>query len=195
MSRADNGDSSMSRMSVLVVLASAAALAAGSAQGASLNVKPGLWETSTQSQVSGMPPIPPEELAKMPPEARARMQAAMQAGMNEMNKPRTAKYCVSQEEIDKGFAAEQARHGNESCQRVVVSSSANAQTVHITCTGEGETTTGTINIVASSPEAVSGAFDFNVSGHGNNMKMHSTLTSRWLSADCGAIKPGHASVQ
>ncbi len=186
----------MSRMSVLVVLASAAALAAGSAYGASLNVKPGLWETTTQSQVSGMPPIPPEDLARMPPEARARMQAAMQSSMNAMNKARTVKYCVSQDEINKGFAAEEARHGNsENCQRMVVSSSANAQTVHLTCTGDGETTTGTINIVAANPETVSGAFDFDVSGHGNSMKMHSTLSSHWLSADCGAIKPGHASVQ
>src|SRR5581483_6581167 len=146
MPRADNGDSSMSRMSVLVVMAGAAALAAGSAYGASLNVRPGLWETTTQSQMSGLPPIPPEELAKMPPQARARMQAAMQGSMAAMSKPHTVKYCLTQDQIDKGFAAEEAKHGqNDSCQRAVVSSSANAQTVHLTCSGEGETTTGTIN--------------------------------------------------
>ena len=33
-----------------------------------LDVKPGLWETTMTSQMSGMPPIPPEALARLTPE-------------------------------------------------------------------------------------------------------------------------------
>jgi Protein of unknown function (DUF3617) len=44
------------------------------------NIKPGLWEVTTNPKMSGQMPIPEEQLAKMTPEQRARLQAAMQAG-------------------------------------------------------------------------------------------------------------------
>ena len=42
-----------------------------------LNIKEGLWEMTVTHSMTGMPAIPPETLAKMPPEQRARIEAAM----------------------------------------------------------------------------------------------------------------------
>ena len=60
------------------------AVAADSAKPADpikLNIKLGLWEIATQANISGAPPIPEDALAKMSPEQRAHMQAAIEASM------------------------------------------------------------------------------------------------------------------
>jgi Protein of unknown function (DUF3617) len=44
-----------------------------------LEVKPGQWETTTTGQMTGVPAIPPEVLAKLTPEQRAKMESAMGA--------------------------------------------------------------------------------------------------------------------
>ena len=182
----------MTRALCLAAGISALGLVAGTvAFAAGLNVKTGLWETTMQGQVSGMPPIPAEDVARMPPQVRARMEAAMQAGMARASKPHVMKYCVTQAEIDKGFGPHQER-ANQSCTTKVSESSPSGQTVSMVCTGENkETVNGTFRITADSPESVSGTFDMTMAGGGNSMKMHHTMHSRWLGPDCGAIKPGH----
>ena len=184
----------MFRTKIVIATVSLAVFAAAAAHAAGLNVKPGLWETTMQGQVSGAFPIPQADLDKMPPEARARMQAAMQASMAAMNKPHSARYCLTQAQIDKGFGADAGNSHNQHCTHNVVSSSANEQTIQVVCKGEGESTNGTFHIVAASPTAVSGTFDMTMSGKAN-MQIHQKLTSRWLGTDCGAIKPGQSSMQ
>ena len=68
-----------------------------------LNIKLGLWEIATQANISGAPPIPEDALAKMSPEQRAHMQAAIEASMAEVAKPRLAKHRVTQEKVAQGF--------------------------------------------------------------------------------------------
>lgn len=172
-------------LSALGLVVAAPAVAGG------LNVKTGLWETTMQGQVSGMPPIPAEDVARMPPQVRARMEAAMQAGMARASKPHVMQYCVSQAEIDKGFGPHQER-ANQSCTTKVSASSPTGQTVSMVCTGENkEAVNGTFRISADSPESISGTFDMTMTGGGNTMKLHHTMHSRWLGPDCGGLKPGH----
>ena len=62
--------------------ASAAAMVlASAADTPQLNVKLGLWEISTHPQVSGQLPITDEQLQRLPPEQRAKFEAAMQAAL------------------------------------------------------------------------------------------------------------------
>src|SRR5690348_9441337 len=90
--------------SVLLAGACAGILGVASAQaGSTLNVKLGLWEMTTMGEVSGAPPIPPEALARMTPEQRARMQAAMTASLAQQNKPKVRKYCVTQKDLERGL--------------------------------------------------------------------------------------------
>ena len=69
-----------------------------------LDVKPGLWETTTTTEMGGMPPMPADVLAKMTPEQRAKFEAAMKARAAQGAKTTTRRTC-----LDQG-RAEQAPH-------------------------------------------------------------------------------------
>jgi Protein of unknown function (DUF3617) len=64
----------------------------------SLDVNPGAWDMSITTLTSGSL-IPPDLLAKMPPEQRAKFEQSMQA---RSGKPmtHTSKGCVTQEDLD-----------------------------------------------------------------------------------------------
>src|SRR5437016_3699866 len=68
-------------LSIAVATVGVAALAQGAPHAAhglmKPNIKPGLWEVSHHPQVTGQVPIPEEQLAKLTPEQRARMEAAL----------------------------------------------------------------------------------------------------------------------
>src|SRR5579862_2371589 len=86
-------------------LAGAGMLAAHAAQDtAHLNVKLGLWEMAMNPKVSGdVPSIPEEQLKNMTPEQRAKVEAAMQGMMANLNKPKLMKECMTPEKLSKGF--------------------------------------------------------------------------------------------
>src|SRR5882762_10203068 len=67
------------------------------------NIKPGLWEVSIDPHVSGEMPIPEDQLAKMTPEQRARLEAAMKGHMAKGARPRVYKECMTPEKIARGF--------------------------------------------------------------------------------------------
>src|SRR3979411_2113928 len=96
------------------------------------NIKPGLWEVATNPKISGEMPIPEEQLAKMTPEQRARLEAAMQSHMTNGGKPRVYKECMTPEKIARGF--EMDRGADEaSCKRTIVSSTSSELTLHDEC--------------------------------------------------------------
>src|SRR5579884_3172205 len=75
--------------------------AAGDSQ--PLNLKLGLWETTIDNRTSGAPPIPDSVLAKMTPEQRARMEAALKARGAGGSQPRTYKNCLTKEGLNKAL--------------------------------------------------------------------------------------------
>ena len=94
-----------------------------------LNVKEGLWEMTVTHSMSGMPAapnIPPDALAKMPPDQRARIEAMMNGA------PSTdiRKECVTKEKIEK-HSAFNANRGD--CTRTVVSSTGSKLEVKFHC--------------------------------------------------------------
>src|SRR5713226_7911176 len=65
-----------------------------------LNVKVGLWQITSTTAISGhLPGVPPETLARMTPEQRARYEAAMQKATQ--GQTTTRKHCVTQKDLDK----------------------------------------------------------------------------------------------
>lgn len=170
--------------SVLCV-AVVAALPARAANDTPLNVKPGLWEMTSDSERSGAPPIPPETLAKLTPEQRAKLEAAMGAAKGPQR--RVAKHCVTQADIDKGFAEmEHLNRGN--CTQKVASSTATLRAGTFTCSGP-QAASGTYRFEARSREAVVGTWNVTMSNGANTMEMKSALQGRWLGTDCGDVKP------
>ena len=85
-----------------------------------LNVKPGLWEMSVTHSMSGKLPISEDKLAKMTPEQRAQLEAAM--GQGGLGAPATDvhKECVTKEKLEKDRAFGTDRKG---CTRTIVNSS------------------------------------------------------------------------
>jgi hypothetical protein len=156
-----------------------------------LDVKPGLWEQTMTMEMSGMPAMPqmtPEQLAQMPPAMRARMEGMMQGGPQTI----TTKVCQTRESL--ADAQAYARQQN-SCTSKLTSMSATKVEYNTDCTGrfkgsgdfvvervdpEHTRTTGVLKGTSS----MGGKAD---SEQPINQKM--TIVGKWLSADCGDVKP------
>jgi hypothetical protein len=166
------------------------ALACGAAFADKFDVKPGLWETTTATEVGGktmsaMPAIPPEVLAKMTPEQRARMQAMMSIGGP--GKPMTDQSCVTEKQLEHGFQPE--TDDQQSCKVESMTSTGKTQEVHLVCTNSQGKGTGVLKVTATSRESYEGTMDMEmvVAGHPATIKIH--MKGKWLGANCGSVSP------
>ena len=150
-----------------------------------LDVKLGLWETTTVSQTSGMPPIPPEMLARMTPEQKAKMEAMMKQRQAEGPKTHTDKKCVTKEDLGKGGWFDK---DEEDCTKTVITSTSRKLDVKLECTKGGGKQSGTLNIEAIDSGNVKGSVQMTMTNGTNTMTMNSTLTSKWLGSSCGDVK-------
>jgi hypothetical protein len=172
------------RKTVRLALGFSVALSSG-ALAATLDVKPGLWEIATQGEAGGVPPIPPQALARLSPEQRAQMMAAMQGAMTRMNQPSVSRSCVTQKMLDRGMDLDPK---NGRCTHTVVASTPHSLEVRMVCTGE-QKMNGTMHVDATSRETFTGALDMVSTDGTNTMTMKRTLQGRWLGSDCGDVKP------
>ncbi|MGE5536188.1 MAG: DUF3617 domain-containing protein [Acidobacteriota bacterium] len=153
--------------------------------GSTLNVKLGLWEMTTMGQVSGPPPIPPEALARLTPQQRARFQASIAERMAQQNKAEVHQYCVTQKDLERGLDLKDAQ--TEGCKTTVISNSSSVMEMRQTCSGRHKVN-GTIRIEAPNPETVVGKFNMVMSEGPNTMTMKFAMHGHWLGADCGNVK-------
>jgi len=150
-----------------------------------LNVKEGLWEVTVTHTMSGMPAtpnIPPDALAKMPPEQRARVEAMMKGT------PSTdvRKECVTKEKLQKNSAFSNNRGD---CTRTLVTSTGSKLEVKIHCQEKQSTTDGTLVLEALSSDGVKGTMhSVSNSNSGHNMNMDLTFSSKYLGPVCGDVK-------
>jgi hypothetical protein len=187
------------------ILAGTALLASGMLYAADdikpFDAKVGLWETVATTQMSGMPAMPAmpqlseEQLSKMPPEARARVQAAMK-GIPGVGSPttNTSRSCMTEASFKKALEL----GSQQNCTRKVVSSSSSKQEIHIECTQSGATTAGDLTVERVDSEHAKGSMTANITmanagvnpkASGGPMTMKMTFNSKWLGADCGSVKP------
>jgi hypothetical protein len=154
-----------------------------------LDVKPGLWETTTTSEIGGMasamPAIPPDILAKMPPEQRAKMEAMMK-GQGSAN-TFTNQSCVTEKDLERGLRPENTKE--QSCKIDSISVQDKTQEAHVTCTSSHGTSTGVFKMTATSRESYEGTMDMNTTANGHPMTVKATLKGKWLGANCGTVKP------
>jgi hypothetical protein len=153
---------------------------------ATLDVKPGLWEVTSQGEASGMPPIPPQALAQMSPEQRAQAMAAMQGAMKRMNQPNVTRSCITQKMLDRGLDFQHPN--NETCKQTVVSSTSRALDLRVECTGE-QKTNGTLHIDAINAQTFGGTINMVSTDGTNTMTMKQTMQGKWLGSNCGDVKP------
>ena len=161
-----------------------------------IDIKPGLWENTTTSQISGltmpnMPQLTPDQLAKMPPDARARVEAMTKGGAG-APQTTTSKSCITREQLNKSIFSQQDR----GCTTKLVSSTSSSQQVHVECTRGNTQTAGDVNLERTDSEHVKGDMLMKTSGDsstkgsmGQNMTIKISFTNKFLGADCGDVKP------
>jgi hypothetical protein len=162
------------------LLAGAACLAlpllAGSAE--KLNIKTGLWEITSTTQMSGTPQLPKEVTAKMTPEQRAHLEADLKSAAKDAKKS-TERSCITKKDVENPF------HGsNENCKQSIVRTTSTTQEVNLVCNGEPKGT-GFIRITAPTPEAMTGVMDIKMGDGKDALNLKANLTGRWIGADCG----------
>ena len=147
-----------------------------------LNVKPGEWETTIVSQGSGAAAaaaIRPEILAQMPPEQRAKMEAALK----QASQPRitVVRRCVKKDDVNKAMALGTTR---ANCKETLVSSSSTKQEIHVECSEKGATSTSTVRVEAQNPETIKIDMLVGVTMNGQTTNTTNTATSKWIGAMC-----------
>lgn len=130
-----------------------------------------------------MPQIPEEQLSKMTPQQRAQIEAMLKS---RMGGPRTStgKTCLTKDSFKQALAMGQ----NENCTKKVVTSSSSMQNVHMECTQGKMAMTGDLLIERVDSEHAKGSMVMKASGD-QPMNMKMSFTTKWLSADCGDVKP------
>jgi hypothetical protein len=80
---------------------------------------------------------------------------------------------------------------NPSCKRTVVSSSSSTWEMHEECTGTSART-ATIRFHATSPEEIDGQMQMTMTRGERTMTSNGTVHGKWLTSDCGNVKPSAA---
>jgi hypothetical protein len=152
---------------------------------APLNVKEGLWEVTVTHSMSGMPAmpnIPPDTLAKMPPDQRARVEAMM----NGQPSTDVRKECITKDKLEK-HSAFSANRGD--CTRTVVSSTSSKLELKFHCEEKQSSSDGTFLMEAIGSDNVKGTMHSVVkTSRGNTMNMDFTITSKYLGPACGDVQ-------
>ncbi|MDY0107013.1 MAG: DUF3617 domain-containing protein [Giesbergeria sp.] len=180
------------QMSRLMIFSGAVlALLAGGAS-AQQKMRPGLWEYSVQmkSQSGQMEAAMAEmqkSLASMPPEQRKQMEQMMaQQGVSMGPKGQTVKVCVSKEQAEMDGIPPQ-----EGCTQKVQRIDASTMKVAFSCKGgQGQPpSSGEGTVTLQGPTAYTGQFKFKTQTQGKPEQIDMAQSGKWLSDQCGAIKP------
>ena len=158
-------------------------------------VRLGLWEITRDQQASGAaaaaPAVSEDMLARLPPEARARLEASMAArAQSNGSSSHSVKQCITEKNLAHVFEREDRR--DHKCTHTVVSRTATSMEMHLECKNlgpGGASSTGTFKWAVTTPESMQGSVDLVTTVAGHDLPMHSALTGKWLGADCGDVKP------
>jgi hypothetical protein len=155
-------------------------------------MKPGLWEISNKMQTSGGQMEQgtaqmQQEMAGMPPEQRKMMQDMMARQGVSMGAGGPAamgvKVCMTKEMVERNEIP--AQQGE--CKHTTSPRSGNTMKISFTCTKPPSSGEGQVTI--ASPEAYTMKMTMTTVVQGKPEKVNMEVSGRWLSADCGAIKP------
>ena len=172
------------------ILVAAMLLAASFCAGAQ-TMKPGLWEINNKMQ-SGSGQIEQsmaqmqQQMASMPPEQRKMMQDMMAKQGVSMGGPggMSVKVCVTREMAARNDIP---AHQSDGCQHVSSPRSGNTMKMSFTCTNPPSSGEGTVTFV--SPDAFTTRMTVTTAVEGKPERVTMDGSGKWLSADCGAVKP------
>ena len=166
-------------------LAAASLTAVIAAQMPMLDVKMGLWETTTKMNMGNMPNMPKvsdEDLAKMPPAQRAQIENMMKSMQGA---PVTVKSCLTKEKFEKNSFMQQ--RPNQNCTQTITNNTRSSMDATVVCTGQ-QAMTAQLHIDAVSSTEYRGNMKAKAQARGGEMDMTMEMNGKWLGADCGDVK-------
>lgn len=163
-----------------------------------LNMQPGLYELKTvklvqdgvdhSAQMSDAMAKMQAQMASMPPDRRAQMEAMMQQhGMNMNAGNGTMQMCMSQEQLSKNFVP--GKQGTKCDPSYTKTGS--SFTFSYSCPLAGGTSSGKGSATRSG-DTLNIVVDDTTTGASGTHTNHSELQMRYLGSDCGTIKPASA---
>src|SRR5262249_23423577 len=128
------------------------------------------------------PGLAPEALAKMAPDQREGVTAAM----GRSNQPHVVRVCVTEKALQRGFNMKEPQQGD--CSRTILTSTTRQIDVRLVCTGASKVS-GTFRFEAVDRHTLPGNVDLVLNHDANTMTMKRTIQGKWLKADGGNVKP------
>ena len=144
-------------------------------------MKPGLWEMRMQSDaMKNMPAIPAEQLEKM-------KQMGIKIPMMQ-NGAITHQVCITREMAEREHPP-MAQREHTACQPQNMQHSGNAWSMDLLCDSPELKGTGKMTGTYNSDDSLQSIYDFNGVSHNKPVSQHMETKGKWLSADCGDVKP------
>ena len=154
-------------------------------------MKPGLWEISNKlqsasGQVERDMAQMQQQMASMPPEQRKMMQDMMaKQGVSMGGSGGTSmKVCITREMAERNDIPAQQ---SGDCKHVSSPRSGNSMKMSFTCTNPPSSGQGAVTFAGA--DAFTMKMTVNTAVQGKPEKMNMDGSGKWLSADCGSIKP------
>ncbi len=167
---------------ILLVMAILTPLAGWAVDPVPMDVKLGLWETTMTNQTDMSAVMPPEVLARLTPEQRAKMEGSMGRGGSRTT---TTKHCVTKDTINEALSSANTS-ARQTCTRTFVTSTSTKQVIHMECTSGPIKSSGDVQIEVIDRENTKGSMVMTSGGgRGGNIKME--WATKWLGADCGDV--------
>lgn len=154
-------------------------------------VAPGLWEnqmqmSSASGQMEKQMAQAREQMAKLPPDQRKMMEEMMaRQGIGMAGGDmRTMRSCISKEQAEKGDIPDP----DGRCKREMFDRSASGFKFRFSCSGDPPTK-GSGEFKLDGDKAYSGQTTIDTTVQGRPEQIRMQTRGRWISADCGQLKP------
>lgn len=170
---------------VLLVLICASSFMVSAANATNDNLRPGLWEITTSSDLLWLAPqIPPEEMQKWKDLAEQYGVEMPQIQMGEA----ISKACITQEmaEQQKFPIFYQSELG---CETRNATREGNNYRLDFVCSGPELKGNGTAEGTITSPENFKGRTHFDGVAREVPVNEYADISGRWVDASCGTVKP------
>ena len=174
-------------MRCLLMLTLAAALPAAHALDMP-PIRPGLWESKPgPTLLDGKPTPSPAQMAAqlehLPPQVRAQIQQQMQAQGVALGAGGSVRHCITAEMLKR----QQWGQGHQGCQITSTGRSGSTWRWSGQCTQPAGSMEGTTSLQGDT--AYRSEVKVKTQRNGKSHLMTTTVEARWVSADCGAVKP------
>ena len=144
-------------------------------------MKPGLWEMTMKS----------DEMAKMPQMSPEQMEQMRKMGINMPQMQDggiVTRVCISKQMAERDQPP--GMNQNESgCQSKNYRRTGNSYSVDIVCTGPTMKGEGKARGTFAGNDSFTSTYDFKGTMNGKPVTQHHDSSGKWLSADCGNVKP------